>query len=125
MIYSFALLYNIKDLQDLVPVGFTTVIVLNILIVYLIIKRAVNKYVIPKLQSQGLIFIRSKWAGFFSVGDFKKDKLSFRPSFTGGSPLISLYVYIYYEDSNLLKRTTIRIDTLFLFIRKVAFTSDL
>ncbi len=110
----------------LIPAIFIVVILLNIFIAKYIIKRAVKRFVIPTLENKGLVFKDYKWVSFFQFGDFKDEKVAFRPSLTGGSPYISLYVYIYYMDSDSKnKRITIRIDTLFLFIRKVEYSSEL
>lgn len=104
--------------------GFLGVILLNVLLHNLFINRAVRKYVIPKLNSQGCKFIGRKWAGFFSRGDFSNDKIGWIPGLTQGYPLISTYVYIFYEDQSVEKRMTIRIDVFMLSIKRVSFSTD-
>ena len=97
----------------------------NALFIYLFIKRAVNKYVKPRLQSRGLIFVRSKWAGLFNSGDFGGTGFSIKPSFSLGNSFISIYAYIYYKEADVTKRLTIRVDRIFFFIRNVNFSSEI
>lgn len=109
----------------LVIICFITVILLNVFIVSYTIKRALKKYIIPKLQERGLLLESYKWVGLLKFGDFKNEKHVLRPSIGGGSPMISIYIYIYYKDLETRKRITVRIDTLFLFIRKVAYSTEI
>lgn len=127
MLHVFLILcYNIKRYDNVIPViGLIWVIGGNALLIYFLIKRAVNKYVKPRLQSSGLIFVRSQWAGFFNLGDFGTSVFSLKPYFIRGNPSIAIYAYVYYKEFEVIKRFTIRIDTLFLFIRNVTFSSEI
>lgn len=100
---------------------FAVVILLNVLIFKLLIKRALRKFIRPKLENECLIFIDYKWAGFFSFGNFKNEEIVIRPS--GSDPFLTIYIYIYFKDTRSEKRITAKIDTLFLFIRKVTYSS--
>jgi len=127
MLHIFLLIgYNIKRYENIIPVILLIwVIGGNALFIYLFIKRAVNKCVKPRLQSSGLTFVRSQWAGLFNSGDFGDTGFSFRPSFSRGNPFLSIYAYIYYKEFDVIKRLTIRIDTIFFFIRKVKFSREI
>jgi len=117
----------------IIPLSFLAfIILLNILIVRLIIKRALRKYIKPDLDKKELYFISYKWVIFFGIGDFTRENDSDAPNngYWGGaggrSPFLSIYIYIYYYNShNIDKRVTARIDTLFFFIRKVKYSSEL
>jgi RHS repeat-associated protein len=109
----------------LIGLVFFIVIILNIYQTKYLIKRALKRFVIPKLKEKGFTFKGYRWVGFFKFGDFKDEVITLRPSFTGGSPFLSIYVYIYYIDTDLEKRITVKIDTLFLFIKKVSYSSEL
>jgi hypothetical protein len=101
------------------------IILLNIIIGKAFINRAIRKFVIAKLESKGLSYLKYKWTGLFSYGDFKNEKITFRPSFGGGSPWLSIYVFIFYLEHRVEKRMTIKIDTFMFFIRTVVFSDDL
>jgi hypothetical protein len=118
--------YNIKRFEIFIPiVAIIWLVGGNALFIFLFIRSAVKKYVKPNLQSSGLIFVRSRWAGLFNSGDFGNAGFSFKPSFLNGNPFLSIYAYIYYKEFDVIKRFTIRIDTLFFFIRNVTFSSEI
>jgi hypothetical protein len=91
----------------------------NIFFVRFLINRALKKFVKPKSESKGFTFLYYKWCGLFSFGNFKDDKLGLT---FGGDPRISIYVNIFYKGSDFEKHFTVRIDTIFGFIRKVAYS---
>jgi hypothetical protein len=110
-------------LNILLLIVFPVVIFLNIFIVSYIIKSALKKFVKPQLIQKGFVFVDYKWCGFFSHGEFKDDKFKITFVSMNGNPSISIYVDIYYKDAGLEKKITIRIDTLFCFIRKVVYSA--
>ena len=107
----------------LILFAFILVILLNVLAVWAVIHRAIRKKIIPDLTEKGLIFESYKWLGFFNTGDFDDLTLTFVT--TNGSPSISVYINVFYRSSTEQKRVTARIDTLFLFIRRVKYSSEI
>ena len=103
---------------------FSVVILLNIYIPKYIINKALNKFVKPMLQNKGLTFIKYKWCGFLSTGNFKDDSIGITFSSKNGSPSNSVYADVLYLENNSEKSITIKIDTLFGFIKRVKFSSD-
>jgi hypothetical protein len=105
----------------------TLVIALNIGIHYLLIKRAIRKYVKPTLNQKGLVYINYRAINIFASGDFEgKDRRTFIPVVsTGGSPSIDIFFYIFYKSGDLPKRITVKIETTLLFIRNVKYSSEL
>jgi len=76
------------------------------------------------LQNKGLTFIKYKWCGFLSTGNFKDDSIGITFSSKNGSPSNSVYADVLYLENNSEKSITIKIDTLFGFIKRVKFSSD-
>jgi len=113
--------------QDVfIVASFVIVIIVNICIFRYIINRALKKSVIPLLKSKGLVFIGYKWVGLFDTGDFEENTIDIGPSMSFGRANLSIYIYVnYYTVSKQKTRVTVRIDTLFLFIRKVAYSNHL
>lgn len=105
-----------------IAISVAVVIILNILMVRYIIRRAVKKFVVPVMENNDLSLVNYKWAGLFNFGDFKNETIELRPAMSGGNPFLSIYVYVYYKDSDINKRLTIRIDTFFIFIRRVLYS---
>ena len=108
-----------------VAASFLIVILLNIIIVRYIIRRAIKKHVKRELGEKDLTYSDWKWAGFFAYGDFDE-----KPQFTlitmgNGSPDISIFLYVYYSDGISKKRVTVKIETLFFFIRKIKYSHEL
>jgi hypothetical protein len=111
---------------SLVVLIFPVIIGLNILIYRLVVNKALKKYIKPMLVEKGLIFIEYKWPGLLSNGDFKPDDISFTIVNTNGNISNSKYAYIFYKKASEIKKITVRIDTMFLFIiNKVAYSSDI
>ncbi len=103
---------------------FPAIILLNIILVRIFISRAIKKFVKPKLESKGITYLNYKWTGLFNYGDFKNEKITFRPTMGGGSPWLSIYVFIFYLEQRTEKRMTIKIDTFMFFITSVVFSND-
>jgi hypothetical protein len=95
------------------------------LIYRLIVKKALKKYIEPKLDEKGLIFIDYKWPGLLSNGDFKADDVGLIIIMNkNGNVSNSSYAYIFYKEGNETKKITARIDTTFWFINKVVYSSE-
>ena len=103
---------------------FPLLIGLNILAYRIIVKKAIKKYIEPKLKEKGLLFVDFKWPGLMSSGDFEGDFLISAIMNKMGWVSNSIYVYIYYRDLDDTKKVTVRIDTTFFIINKVAYSSE-
>jgi len=91
----------------------------NILINRYIIRKAITCYIVPFFENKGFRYLSVEKVGLFSKGDFTDDVLETVP-FMIGMPTMIYYRYVYYTDKdNLEKRTTIKINALFMMIRKV------
>ena len=112
-------------LYSLLILTLPTIIVLNVLLYHIIVRRALKKYIKPKLKDNGFTFLNYKWPGLFSNGDFKNDKITLTVMSKNGSVVSSTYAYIYYHKFNDTKKVTVRIGTTFLIIYKVDFSSEL
>ena len=106
---------------------FILVIALNVGIHFLLIKRAIRKYVKPTLNQKGLVYINYNAINLFGSGDFKgEDKRTFTPIVsTNGAPSIDIFFYVFYKSGDLLKRITVKVETTLLFIRNVKYSSEL
>lgn len=100
-----------------------TIVVLNFLIVRYLIRRAIKKHILPQLKTKGLTYLDYKWCGLFSHGNFD-DETAWSFIAIKGDPRLSIYVDIYYEDAGNKKTITIRINTIFYFIRKVYYSDN-
>ncbi len=110
-------------IYSLIILLFPFIISVNVLIYRAMVKKAIRKYIEPKLKEKGLLFINYKWPGLLSTGDFDNGwNITLN---TGGNTSQSVYVYIYYEDSSGAKRITARIDTTLWFINSVTYSSEL
>ena len=94
------------------------------LIYRFIIRKALRKFIEPKLNEKGLIFVDYKWPGLLSTGDFEASTGTFTFMNKNGNVFNSSYAYIFYKDGNDTKKITARIDTVFWFINKVVYSSD-
>jgi len=109
-----------------IAAAFVIVIVANIFTCRFVINRAVQKYIVPHLKSKGLIYHRYKWVGLIGTGDFDESTVVIRPTISFGAPKVSIYIYVYYYTKQSMEdRITARIDTLFMFIRKVEYSDQL
>lgn len=99
-------------------------ILLNAFSIRYVINKAIRKFIKPNLQAKGVTFVDYKWLGFFNHGDFKNDKFILIPSMKAGKPVISTYIDIYYLETSVKKKRTVRIDTFFVFIRRVLYSSE-
>src|ERR1700744_2784325 len=79
------------------------------------VKRAIKKYIEPKLNEKSYAFIDYKWPGLLSSGDFKDLAFTLITNKYGNSA-ISYYADIYYKAGNDTKRVTAKIDTSFFSI---------
>ena len=95
------------------------------LIYHVIVKKAIRKYIKPKLNEKGLIFVDYKWPGLFSIGDFKENTWTIPVMNKNGNTFNSTYANIYYKELNETKKITVRIDTIFFLFQKVTYSSDL
>jgi hypothetical protein len=112
-------------LYSLAILIFPLIIGLNILIYRLIVKKALRKFIEPKLSEKGLTFVEYKWPGLLSNGDFKADDISLTIMNKNGNVSNSSYAYIFYKDGNKTKKITARIDTTFWFINRVIYSSEI
>jgi hypothetical protein len=112
-------------LYSLIILLFPTIIALNMLLYHMIVRKALRKYIKPKLKDNNMSFIKYKWPGLFSNGDFKDDEMALTIMSKNGSIVNSTYVDIYYNKLDDTKKITARIDTIFFFIYKVHYSSKL
>jgi hypothetical protein len=76
------------------------------------------------LQSAGLTFTDYKWLGFFNHGNFKNDRFILLPSVKGGYPVIATYIDVFYHEVSNQKKVTVRIDTFFIVIVRVLYSTE-
>jgi hypothetical protein len=111
-------------LYSLLILIFPVVISVNVLMYISVVKKAIRKDIEPELKEKGLYYIEYKWPGLFSNGDFKEDNLPLKFMSKNGKASNSFYAYIYYKAGSKTKRTTVRIDTIFWSIDKIAYSSE-
>ena len=111
-------------LYTLLVLIFPAIIFLNMLTYRMVVKKALRKYIEPKLTEQGLLFVEYKWPGLLSKGDFKNENFSFTIMNRNGRASFSSYADIFYKRLNDTKKVTVRIDTTFLIINKVSYSSE-
>jgi hypothetical protein len=97
-------------------------ILLNLLIYKLIIIYSVRKFIKPFLKEKGLEFIDYNFVGFFSKGNFGKQKLAFRFIPINGNIFGVTYVYIYAKKNNKTIKFTAKITSIFLYVKKVEYS---
>lgn len=103
---------------------FPTVIMLNFYSIKYVVNKAIRKFIKPKLQSVGFKFSDYKWLGFFNRGNFKNDKFILFPSVRGGYPVISTYIDVFYNEGSNQKKVTVKIDSFFVFIVRVLYSTE-
>ncbi|HWY38449.1 MAG TPA: hypothetical protein VNY73_07810 [Bacteroidia bacterium] len=103
---------------------FPTLILLNFGMYRYVVNKAIKKHIKPKLQSAGLTFTDYKWLGFFNHGDFKNDRFILLPSVKGGYPVIATYIDVFYYEASVKRKVTVRIDTFFIYILRVLYSSE-
>jgi hypothetical protein len=108
----------------LIIVMFTVIILLNLYTKKYIITKAIRKFIKPKLQASALTFTNYKWLGFFNHGDIKDDKVILIPGLKNGGPVISTYIDIYYNEKSTEKKVTVKIDSFFIFIVRVLYSTE-
>ena len=109
---------------SLIVLIFPTLVGINVLIYNLTIKKALRKFIEPKLRENGYAFTEYKWPGLLSNGDFKSDDITFTMMNKNGKMFNSMYAYIFYKKGKETKKITARIDTTLLFINKVVYSSE-
>ncbi|HZY35980.1 MAG TPA: hypothetical protein VFE53_04985 [Mucilaginibacter sp.] len=109
----------------LIVLIYSTVIFGIIWLVRLVINKAIEKFVKPKLKERKLTFEDYKWLGVFDRGDFLKDDLVFIPSLKTGYPVTSIYIDVYFLDDSKKDKMTVRIDGTLWHIRNVFFSRTL
>jgi hypothetical protein len=105
--------------------AFVLVVLLNILTYKLIVSRALKKIMKPYFNSLGYRIDKVEFPGLFSTGDFKNRGFQIRPVFKMGSPVNSTFVSLFLkpiENQREIIRITAKIETVFLFIRKVEYS---
>lgn len=103
----------------------TFFIVGNLLIYKWIVSRALKKYIKPHFSDLGYGITKTHFVGLFKSGDFIRDGFQFRPFMPSGYPLQSTYIYVYLHKNTVSDcqiRVTVKIMTLFLFIKNVEYT---
>ncbi|PWG78015.1 hypothetical protein [Pararcticibacter amylolyticus] len=105
--------------------GLAVVLVIgNMLIYRWVVSRAMKKFIRPYFTRIGYEIRQTKFVGLLKTGDFKVAGFPLRPFMPKGNPMQTTYVYLYLsKGSGPQVRITARIDTLFLFIRKVEYSS--
>lgn len=105
------------------------IIAVTVLIVSnkIILKRALNKFIVPDLTKKGLKLNSIQPAGFLQKGQFKKEKIHLRP-FTLGYPVYNKYYNLEYssvndESGSIL--VTARISVAFFFVYKIEYSHPL
>lgn len=115
---------NILTLITIILI-FPLVALLNFLIVKHIINKAVRKSIQPRLLDLGLELKDYKWLDLFDQGMFRNERFALRPSLKNGNSTMSLYVDVLYLKDGNIKKVTVQIDTMLLFIRRITYSNDL
>jgi len=106
-------------------IGFIFIIIIGGWI-KIVISLTLKRNVVPKLANKGLHFIRYKWVGPIGTGDFNKLIFSIPGLFSlRGTTILPLYFYIFYRDNVVEKRITIKINTIFFFVKSVEYSNEL
>jgi len=105
------------------PLAVTTVISLNILFYWLVVRRAIRKFIKPELKKRNLVYLKYKLIPPFGTGDFVRKQTLTLFVIGNGNVNPEIYVYIYYKSSEMEKRITARIYSKFLFISKIEFSA--
>jgi len=104
---------------------FPVLISCYVLVYRLVVKKALNKYIIPKLSENDLKFMEYRWPGLLSTGKFKDDTFQLTVMNKYGQASNSLYAdIVYYTPEGQTKRVTARIDTFLFFIDKVSYSGE-
>ncbi|GEM_PF-1182849 len=108
----------------LLAFGVTLIIVMNILHYKLIVAAALRKYIKPYLYTQSLIFQHTKFVGLLNQGDFGKWKFVVKPISEMGNISNTTFFYVHaIDDKGAMHQYTVKVSTIFLFIRKVILKS--
>lgn len=90
----------------LIGVGISFVIISNLTFSYLIVNKALNRSIVPKLQKQGLKFIKLEKIGFGNTGSFNNWNNVILISTPNRKYKIDLYRKVYYKDKSKKGKTT-------------------
>ncbi len=110
-------------LYSLLILIFPLIIFLNIFFYRIMVGNALRRFIKPNLNAKGLVFVEYKWPGLLSSGNFKDDTPELRIASKNGRSTNSIYAYIYYSDLRYTKKITVRINTKFLTINNVDYSS--
>jgi hypothetical protein len=108
-----------------------SIIILFLLIIVLpnklMMKAAMRRFIMPELQKNGLIFLGYKSTGLWSIGDFKRQDAKYSIILLRGDPRLDIYLYLYFrnKENGLKNHITIRIETVFMIVRKVVYSKPL
>ena len=100
------------------------IILANVALFHLLVKTAIRRIVKPELEKRNLTYVSYKWAGFWSCGDFRNDSMDFA-LFKTGLNTISIYSYVYYKDSDEIKKITIKIYIVGVGVNKVEYSNTI
>jgi hypothetical protein len=108
-----------------VIIGLAIILVVgNVLIYRWIVSRALRKFIRPHFMDLGYKVQNVEFVGLFKTGDFKRSGFPLRPFMHSGNPMQTTYVYVYLsKDVNHQVRITAKINTVFLFIKKVEYSA--
>lgn len=98
-------------------------VVSNVLMFRWIVSRALNKFIRPYFMDLQYKVQNVEFVGLFKTGDFKRSGFPLRPFMHSGKPTQTTYVYVYLSKNvNHQVRITAKINTVFLFIKKVEYS---
>lgn len=102
----------------------TLAFIINIVIYKVILRKALRKFIVPYLNDLGYHLERTKFIGLFGTGDLKRKVFSVRPLMPTGSPVISMYIYLYIRsEAGVAKRITARLTSIFLWVKSVEYSN--
>jgi len=109
---------------SVILVSIIFVILGNVIIYRWIVRRALMKFIRPYFAELGFKVQKVKFVGLFKTGDFKRLGFQWRPFMHSGSLMQTTYVYVFLSN-DLRKdiRITAKINTVFLMIKKIDYSS--
>lgn len=112
----------ILNLIGAVAISLTVLIVGN----KLLMKKALNKFIIPDLTRNGFKLEQVHALGFLRKGQFKKEEVHLRP-FMLGYPVFHNYVNLDYSNMNdkSIKQVTAKISVALFIVYKVEYSHPL
>jgi len=104
--------------------AFFIMILINILIYQIIVFIVIKKFINPYLFCRKLILQNTKFVGLFNQGDFGKGRFLVKPVAEMGKIINTTFFYLNtVDDKGKMHQYTIKVSTVFLFIRKVILKS--